>query len=130
MPAADGSFTPPEVSGRANGLVNIGGFSASLLTMGLVGVVLDVRAPGGQSTYDLGDFRAAMCVQYVFWAIGAFQVVRYRRKAVAHLARVQMRALFGEALARTSSLRYAGQPAYLRSNFQRGVKRLPISWTA
>jgi sugar phosphate permease len=82
------SFTPPEVSGRANGLVNIGGFSASLLTMGLVGVVLDVRSPGGQSTYDLGDFRAAMCVQYVFWAIGAFQVVRYRRKAVAHLARV------------------------------------------
>ena len=48
----------------------------------------------------------------------------------AHLARVQMRALFAEALARTSSLRYAGQPAYLRSNFQRGVKRLPISWTA
>jgi cytochrome P450 len=48
----------------------------------------------------------------------------------AHLARVQTRALFGEALARTSSLTYAGQPAYLRSNFQRGVKRLPISWTA
>jgi cytochrome P450 len=48
----------------------------------------------------------------------------------AHLARTQMRALFGEVLARTSSLRYAGQPSYLRSNFQRGVKRLPISWTA
>jgi cytochrome P450 len=48
----------------------------------------------------------------------------------AHLARIQMRALFGEVLARTSSLRYAGQPSYLRSNFQRGVKRLPISWTA
>jgi hypothetical protein len=25
---------------------------------------------------------------------------------------------------------YAGQPSYLRSNFQRGVKRLPVSWTA
>src|SRR5262245_35992802 len=48
----------------------------------------------------------------------------------AHLARVQMRALFGEVLARTSSIRYAGQPSYLRSNFQRGVKRLPIAWTA
>jgi cytochrome P450 len=48
----------------------------------------------------------------------------------AHLARVQMRALFDEILARTSSLSYAGQPAYLRSNFQRGVKRLPIAWTA
>jgi cytochrome P450 len=48
----------------------------------------------------------------------------------AHLARTQMRALLHEVLARTSSLRYAGQPSYLRSNFQRGVKRLPISWTA
>jgi cytochrome P450 len=48
----------------------------------------------------------------------------------AHLARTQMRTLFDEVLARTSSLRYAGQPAYLRSNFQRGVKRLPIAWTA
>jgi len=48
----------------------------------------------------------------------------------AHLARTQMRALFNEVLARTSSLRYAGQPSYLRSNFQRGVKRLPIAWTA
>ena len=48
----------------------------------------------------------------------------------AHLARTQMRALFDEVLARTSSLGYAGQPSYLRSNFQRGVKRLPIYWTA
>jgi cytochrome P450 len=48
----------------------------------------------------------------------------------AHLARVQMRALFGEVLAHTSALTYAGQPSYLRSNFQRGVKRLPVSWIA
>jgi len=48
----------------------------------------------------------------------------------AHLARTQMRALFDEVLARTSSLTYAGQRSCLRSNFQRGVKRLPISWTA
>ncbi|MGH3190781.1 MAG: cytochrome P450 [Streptosporangiaceae bacterium] len=48
----------------------------------------------------------------------------------AHLARSQMRALFGEVLARTSALAYAGQPSYLRSNFQRGVKRLPVAWTA
>jgi cytochrome P450 len=48
----------------------------------------------------------------------------------AHLARIQMRALFDEVLSRTSSLRYAGLPSYLRSNFQRGVKRLPVAWTA
>jgi cytochrome P450 len=46
----------------------------------------------------------------------------------AHVAKIQMRALFEELLGRTSSIEYAGQPAYLRSNFQRGVKRLPITW--
>jgi cytochrome P450 len=48
----------------------------------------------------------------------------------AHLARVQIRALFTELLTRTSWLELAGEPAYLRSNFQRGIKRLPIRWTA
>jgi cytochrome P450 len=46
----------------------------------------------------------------------------------AHLARTQMRALFGELFGRTSWLEAAGEPSYLRSNFQRGVKRLPIRW--
>jgi cytochrome P450 len=48
----------------------------------------------------------------------------------AHLARAQVTALFTEVLARTSSLSYAAAPSYLRSNFQRGIKRLPIAWTA
>jgi cytochrome P450 len=46
----------------------------------------------------------------------------------AHLARVQMRALFTEVLARTQTLTYSGPPSYLRSNFQRGIKQLPITW--
>jgi cytochrome P450 len=48
----------------------------------------------------------------------------------SHLARAQMRALFTEVLARTSVLRPAGEPSYLRSNFQRGVKQLPVAWRA
>jgi cytochrome P450 len=47
-----------------------------------------------------------------------------------HLAGTQVRALFAEVLARTSALGYAGPPSYLRSNFQRGIKRLPVTWTA
>ena len=48
----------------------------------------------------------------------------------AQLARVQMRALFGELLRRTGTLELDGPPALLRSSFQRGVKRLPLHWTA
>ncbi len=46
----------------------------------------------------------------------------------AQLARAQMRALFTEVVTRTSWLEPAGEPALLRSNFQRGVKRLPLRW--
>jgi cytochrome P450 len=48
----------------------------------------------------------------------------------AHLARVQMRTMFTELLARTRWLEPAGQPTLLRSSFQRGVKRLPLRWEA
>jgi MFS family permease len=83
------TFIPKEASGRANGFVNVGGFSASLLTMAFIGVVLDWHSGGGGSTsYDLGDFRAAMSVQFVFWGFGSFQILRYRHKAIDHLHRL------------------------------------------
>ncbi|GAA1442788.1 MFS transporter [Mycobacterium cookii] len=82
------SFTAPHETGRANGLVNVGGFTASLLTMALIGVVLDLSAPGGMESYTLDDFKLAMSVQYVFWAFGIVQTLRYRRRGLAHLARV------------------------------------------
>jgi cytochrome P450 len=47
----------------------------------------------------------------------------------AQLARMQMRALFAAVLARMGRLEADGEPAFLRSNFQRGVKRLPLRWT-
>lgn len=80
------SFTPVEAIGRANGVVNVGGFVASLLTMALIGLVLDLRSP--DASYDLEDFKWAMSVQYLFWALGVAQILRYRRKAIAHLHRV------------------------------------------
>jgi predicted MFS family arabinose efflux permease len=81
------TLTPVEAVGRANGLVNIGGFTASLLTMWLIGAILDLREPGGMTAYDLDDFRVALTAQYLLWGLGAVQIVRYRRKAVAHLRR-------------------------------------------
>lgn len=44
----------------------------------------------------------------------------------AHLARVQMRTLFGTLLERTTWIEPDGEPALLRSSFQRGIKRLPV----
>jgi len=78
---------PAERIGRATGVVNVGGFLASLLTVLGIGAVLDVLTPGASSAYSLGDFKAAFAVQYVFWALGVIGVVRHRRRVRARLAR-------------------------------------------
>ena len=82
------SYSPLESMGRANGLVNVGGFSASLITMALVGIVLDLRQPGGMGAYGLDDFRVALSVQYLFWVVGIVQIVRYRARGLDHLRRI------------------------------------------
>jgi predicted MFS family arabinose efflux permease len=79
------SFTPDERLGRATVIVNFGWFVASLLTIALVGIVLDFREPGGMATYGLDDYKAALSVQYLFWALGVIQILRYRRKGIRHL---------------------------------------------
>ena len=81
------TWNPAERQGSASGVVNVGGFVASLLTVLAIGVVLDVLTPGDSTTYDLGAFRAAFAVQYVFWAIGLVGVLRHRRALRARLAR-------------------------------------------
>jgi cytochrome P450 len=46
----------------------------------------------------------------------------------AHLARVQMRAMFAAVLDLLGDVEPAGEPVRLRSNFQNGIKSLPIRW--
>lgn len=78
---------PAERMGSASGVVNVGGFVASLLTILAVGLVLDVLTPGASTAYDLDAFRAAFAVQYVFWAVGLVGVLRHRRELRGRLAR-------------------------------------------
>jgi MFS family permease len=66
--------------GSATGIVNVGGFAASLMTIALIGVVLSLRSSGGPSSYTLGDFKLAFAVQYVFWAVGLVGVLHNRRR--------------------------------------------------
>jgi MFS family permease len=77
------TFNPPTRLGKASGIVNVGGFVASLSTVALIGLVLDQVAPGGPSTYTVDSFRVAMSVQYVVWVFGVVQILRFRRKARA-----------------------------------------------
>jgi len=74
------TFNPASRLGSASGIVNVGGFVASLTTILVVGIVLDVTSAGGPAAYTLQDFRLAFCVQYAFWALGLLMVLRLRRR--------------------------------------------------
>jgi len=79
------SFNPPERIGSASGVVNVGGFTASLLVIVAVGFLVDLLSPGAAS-YTTGAFRWAFAAQFPIWALGGVQVLRWRRRARARLA--------------------------------------------
>ncbi len=60
----------PRRIGSATGIVNVGGFVASLCTIGLIGLALDVT----------GSYETAMLVQYPVWAVGLAGVLLSRRR--------------------------------------------------
>jgi MFS family permease len=79
------TFNPPNRLGTATGIVNVGGFVASLVSILLVGLILDART-GGRSAYDIGDFKVAMSVQYAIGLIGLIGILRTRKLARRRLA--------------------------------------------
>ncbi|WP_040700350.1 MFS transporter [Nocardia vinacea] len=74
-------FNPNTVLGTAQGMVNIGGFLATLLVIETMGLVLD--RTGG---YSFSSFRLAWLVQYPIWLIAITGVLITRLKTRRHLA--------------------------------------------
>ena len=70
------TFNPSTTLGTAQGMVNMGGFLASLLLMQAMGVILE--ATGGLS---FESFRIAWALQYVVWAVAVVGILITRRKA-------------------------------------------------
>jgi MFS family permease len=70
------TFNPRPTLGTATGIVNMGGFIASLLVMQSMGMI--IGAAGG---YSFSSFRLAWSVQYVVWIVAAVAILITRRKA-------------------------------------------------
>jgi MFS family permease len=70
------TFNPSATLGTAQGMVNMGGFIASLLVMQAMGAILE--AHGG---YSFESFRIAWTVQYVIWILAVVGILITRRKA-------------------------------------------------
>ncbi len=93
------SFNPSHRMGAAIGIINQGGFFASLVLVIAIGVILDWRTPGSSTAYTPSAFRWAMSFQYVLWAIGLTQIWRYRVQVRARIMREEP-----EAYGRTREL--------------------------
>lgn len=70
------TFNPSATLGTAQGMVNMGGFIASLLLMQAMGLIL--QASGGIS-FD--SFRVAWTLQYAVWALAVVGILITRHKA-------------------------------------------------
>jgi sugar phosphate permease len=70
------TFNPSATLGTAQGMVNMGGFVASLLVMQAMGVILDAAGD-----FSFESFRLAWTVQYAIWVLAAVGIVITRRKA-------------------------------------------------
>ncbi|MFD8750576.1 nitrate/nitrite transporter [Kitasatospora sp. NPDC059577] len=77
------SGNPPERLGTASGIVNMGGFIGTMITLFGIGVLLDALSPDGAGSYSATAFRWAFCWQYVPLAVGAAMILRLRRKVAA-----------------------------------------------
>ena len=83
------TFNPAHRIGTATGIVNVGGFIASLIAIYLIGLVLDVLYTTGISQgdlYGLDPFRIALSVQFLLLATGAGAVMVLRRKVRKQMA--------------------------------------------
>lgn len=74
------TFAPPAARGTAIGLVNIGGYSASVVAILLFGFVLDQVRPSGE--YVLSDFRLAFAAQAPVLLLGVAGLLVARRATV------------------------------------------------
>ncbi|MFC4950583.1 MFS transporter [Pseudonocardia sp. GCM10023141] len=77
------TFNPGHRQGTAVGIVNVGGFLASLLVAFGVGVVLGLVSPDG---YTPEAFRVAWTVQYLIWGTALVGVLVARRRARRKMA--------------------------------------------
>ena len=82
------TFNPSATLGTAQGMVNMGGFIASLLVMQAMGVILD--ALGG---YSFESFRVAWTAQYAIWILTVIGILITRRKTRRLMRAEEERAL-------------------------------------
>jgi MFS family permease len=82
------TFNPSATLGTAQGMVNMGGFLASLMVMQAMGLIL-----GAMGGYSFESFRLAWTVQYAVWILAVTGILITRKKARRLMRAEQERSL-------------------------------------
>jgi MFS family permease len=82
------TFNPSATLGTAQGMVNMGGFIASLLVMQAMGIIL-----GASGGYSFESFHLAWTVQYAIWVLSVIGILITRGKARRLMRAEQERSL-------------------------------------
>lgn len=75
------SAGPPEQLGTASGMVNVGTFIASAITLLATGILVDATGAehAGSAAAALDGFKVAFCFPFLLLALGSVQIVRLSR---------------------------------------------------
>ena len=85
------TFNPPHVIGTATGIVNVGGFLAALISVYVIGWLMDIQqqaAGPGTDLYTLEAFKVALSFQFLVMFIGVLGMLITRGKARRKVARL------------------------------------------
>lgn len=80
------SHSPRSFAGFATGLVNTGGFAASLIVILFIGLVLDLQGAGSPENYSLEAFKWAFAVQIPLWVLGLTMILVETRRTKRWMA--------------------------------------------
>ena len=78
---------PAHRLGGATGMTNVMGFTATIVLIALLGLLLDLQGAGTPQTYSLHAFKVAFAVQVPLWLLGVVGILVSRRQTRRLMAR-------------------------------------------
>ena len=78
---------PAHRLGGATGMTNVMGFTATIVLVAAIGLLLDLQGAGTPQTYSLEAFKVAFAVQLPLWAVGVVGILVSRRQTRRLMAR-------------------------------------------
>ncbi|PDQ34465.1 MAG: MFS transporter [Candidatus Lumbricidophila eiseniae] len=79
------TYNPSYRLSTATGIVNVGGFLATLLAILFIGLAMDLQGASTPAQYSMDTFRVAFLTQFPLWTLGVTMIIIERRRTRIHV---------------------------------------------